>query len=142
LSEQILDCRIAHHRALRARPHHRPGRSSYGRLARRRLVRTYRNGLYLTISNLEKTPKACLGFARRWGFLGNKAEAGRIELVPWWYHRIDDMRVSIENLAAGKVALPAEGIVVGRADIKILPGGSSGLSWSFAPQNLLTALWL
>ncbi len=98
--------------------------------------------LYLAFSNLERTPEACLGFARRWGFLSNKAEADKVENVAWWCDEINRMRTSIDNLTTGDAAVPPQGVVVGLAEIRIQPGGSTGLTLGVVPRNLLSALWM
>jgi hypothetical protein len=98
--------------------------------------------LYLTFSNLKRTPEACLGFARRWGFLVADARADKWESVSVWCGAIDNMRTAIEDLAAGRVSLPPQGETVGSADIRIQPGGPNGLRLAVVPRNLISALWM
>src|SRR5262249_2903538 len=59
-----------------------------------------------------------------------------------WCDTIERMRTWIEHLAAGNVTVPPQGLVVGMAEIKIQPGGSSGLALAYVPRNLISAMWV
>lgn len=100
--------------------------------------------LPLHFAKLDGSPKACLDFATRFGFLETVPGAGDEESVSDWRHSIMLVRGWVEMIAAGNLALPglASNSLITTVDVLVGYEPSGARRLVLRPRALLNAMLL